>query len=168
MSWQTDIRIHGQIIHPTEKFISLMNSISLNMGMIFFTSDLMKAVRGQKHLSEAKKDMKELIYRISSYKALPRIIPATLIMPAAGKLLCRWNLVISNNTRIWRPNEKLIPAVLIWGNTVVKFDWNKKMVILEIYYYYMPNLLYFPYAMLKIHHASQPFIHIYMGRLETN
>jgi hypothetical protein len=59
------------------------------MGMIFFTSDLMKAVRGQKHLSEAKKDMKELIYRISSYKALPRIIPATLIMPAAGKLLSR-------------------------------------------------------------------------------
>ena len=31
--------------------------------MIFFlTSDLMKAVRGQKHLSEAKKGMKELIY----------------------------------------------------------------------------------------------------------
>ena len=35
--------------------------MSLNMGMIFFTSDLMKAVRGQKHLSEAKKGMKELI-----------------------------------------------------------------------------------------------------------
>ena len=61
MSWQTDSAIHGQTIHPTEKFISLMNSISLNMGMIFFTSDLMKAVRGQKHLSEAKKGMKELI-----------------------------------------------------------------------------------------------------------
>ena len=58
------------------------------------------------------------IYRISSYKALPRIIPATLIMPAVGTLLCRWNLGISNKTRTWRPNEKLIPAGLIWGNTV--------------------------------------------------
>ena len=42
-------------------------------------------------------------------------------MPAVGTLLCRWNLVISNNTRTWRPNEKLIPAGLIWGNTVSKF-----------------------------------------------
>ena len=39
----------------------IQNSIILNMGMIFLTSDLMKAVRGQKHLSEAKKGMKELI-----------------------------------------------------------------------------------------------------------
>ena len=31
------------------------------MGIIFLTSDLMKAVRDQKHLSEAKKGMKELI-----------------------------------------------------------------------------------------------------------
>ena len=38
-------------------------------------------------------------YRISSYKALPRIIPAFLIMSAPGTFLCRWNLVISNNTR---------------------------------------------------------------------
>ena len=57
-------------------------------------------------------------YRISSYKALPRIIPATLIMPAVGTLLCWWNLVISNNTRPWRPNKKLKHAGLIWGNTV--------------------------------------------------
>ena len=42
-------------------------------------------------------------YRISSYKALPRIIPTFLIMPAPGTLLCRGNLVISNNTRSWRP-----------------------------------------------------------------
>ena len=36
----------------------------LNMGIIFFlTSDLLEATRGQKHPSEAKKDMKELIYQ---------------------------------------------------------------------------------------------------------
>jgi hypothetical protein len=29
------------------------------MGMFFFTSDVIKAVRGQKHPSEAKKGMKE-------------------------------------------------------------------------------------------------------------
>ena len=33
--------------------------------MVFFTFDLIKAVRGQKHLSEAKKGMKELIYEKS-------------------------------------------------------------------------------------------------------
>jgi hypothetical protein len=32
------------------------------MGIDIFTSDLMKAVRGQKHPSEAKNGMKELIY----------------------------------------------------------------------------------------------------------
>jgi hypothetical protein len=31
------------------------------MGMVVLTSDLMKADRGQKHLSEAKKGMKDLI-----------------------------------------------------------------------------------------------------------
>ena len=33
-----------------------------------------------------------------------------------------WNLVISNNTRSWRPYEKIIPAGLIWGNTVFNFS----------------------------------------------
>ena len=61
-----------------------------------------------------------LNYRISSYKALPRIIPAFLIMPAPGTLLCRWSLVISNNTSNWSPFKKIIPAGLIWGNTVFK------------------------------------------------
>ena len=60
------------------------------------------------------------IYRISSYKTLTRIIPAFLIMLAPGILLCRWNLVISNNTCSWRPLEKIIPAGLIWGNTVCR------------------------------------------------
>ena len=32
------------------------------MGIIFLTSDLIKAVRGQKHPSEAKKGMKELFH----------------------------------------------------------------------------------------------------------
>ena len=34
-----------------------------------------------------------------TYKALPLIIPAFLIMPAPGAFLCRGNLVASNNTR---------------------------------------------------------------------
>ena len=60
-------------------------------------------------------------YRISSYKALPRIIPSFLIMPAPGTLLCMWNLVISNNTRSWRHYEKIIFAGFIWGNTVYDY-----------------------------------------------
>ena len=40
-----------------------------------------------------------IIYRISSYKTLPQIIPAFPIMPARGIHLFRLNLVISNNTR---------------------------------------------------------------------
>ena len=32
------------------------------MGMIFLTSEVMEALRGQKHPSEAKNGMKELIY----------------------------------------------------------------------------------------------------------
>ena len=61
-------------------------------------------------------------YRISSYKTLPQIIPAFLIMPTPGTLLCRWNLVISNNSRSWRPHEKIIPAGLIWVNMVCNGD----------------------------------------------
>ena len=33
--------------------------------------------------------------------------------------LCMWNLVNSNNTRCSRPYEKIIPAGLICGNTVI-------------------------------------------------
>ena len=47
-------------------------------------------------------------YRISSYKALPRIIPAFLIMPAPGILLFRWKWVISNNTRTLKTLQKNI------------------------------------------------------------
>ena len=39
-------------------------------------------------------------YRISSYKALPRMIPATLIIPAILTILCSRNVVFSNKTRI--------------------------------------------------------------------
>ena len=46
----------------------------------------------------------------SSYKALPRIIPAILIT------LCRRNAVFSNKTLIWRLHKTIIPAGLIWGN----------------------------------------------------
>ena len=58
-------------------------------------------------------------YRISSYKALPRIIPATLIIPAILTILCSGNVVFSNKTRIWRLCKIIIPAGLIWGNTVI-------------------------------------------------
>ena len=43
------------------------------------------------------------INRNSSYKALP---PLFLIMPKPGTLLCRWNLIISNNTHIWKTTKK--------------------------------------------------------------
>ena len=61
------------------------------------------------------------IYRISSCKALPRIIHATLIILAILITLCigNWNVVFSNKTRIWRLHETIIPAGLIWGNTVM-------------------------------------------------
>ena len=52
-------------------------------------------------------------YLISLYGSLPRIIPAFLIMPAPGTLLCRSSLVISNNTRSLRPYERIIPTGLI-------------------------------------------------------
>ena len=56
--------------------------------------------------------------RISSYKALPWIIPAFLIRPTPGTLLCRWNLVIFNNTHSWKHYKQITPAGLIWGYTV--------------------------------------------------
>ena len=63
---------------------------------------------------------------ISSYKAVPQIIPTFLIMPIPGTLLCRWNLVISYNTRNWRPYQKIIPVGLIWGSTVNRLDGHTK------------------------------------------
>ena len=61
--------------------------------------------------------------RNSSYKALPRIIPKFLIM---STLLCRWNIVISNNTSNWRPYGKIIPTGLKWGITVNRLDGHTK------------------------------------------
>ena len=52
-------------------------------------------------------------YRISSYKAFPPIILAFIIMPAPDTLLCRWNLVISNNNAVEDPYEKIISLGLI-------------------------------------------------------
>ena len=37
-------------------------SIKINIGMVFLASEVMEAVRGQKHPSEAKNIVKELIY----------------------------------------------------------------------------------------------------------
>ena len=50
-------------------------------------------------------------YCISSYKTLPQIIPAILI------ILCCRNLVFSNKPRIWRLCKIIIPTGLIWANT---------------------------------------------------
>ena len=61
MSWRPHSHHHSQNIYPTEWFISLNLLKSFNMDMIFFDTDFMKAVRDQKHLSEAKKSTKELI-----------------------------------------------------------------------------------------------------------
>ena len=38
------------------------NVLRDNIGIVFLTSEVMEAFRGQKHTSEAKKGMKELIY----------------------------------------------------------------------------------------------------------
>jgi hypothetical protein len=64
MSWRSHDLHHDQTMHPTANFISLIlfKIQRFNMGIFFLTSDLMEAVRGQKHPSEAKKGMKELIY----------------------------------------------------------------------------------------------------------
>ena len=40
----------------------VQNSLGCNMGIIFLTSDLKKAARGQKHLSKAKESTKDFIY----------------------------------------------------------------------------------------------------------
>ena len=59
--WQWDSRPNHTSYGKVYFTEFVQNSICLNMGMIFLTSDLMKAIRGQKHLSETKKGMKELI-----------------------------------------------------------------------------------------------------------
>ena len=66
-----------------------------------------------------------LVYRISSCKALPRKIPAILEILAFLIILWSENIVFSNKTRIWRLCEIIIPASLIWGNTVVQkvYEW---------------------------------------------
>ena len=53
---------HGQTIqHSTEtEFVQI--SVTFNMGIIFLTSNLMEAARGQKHPSFAKNGTKESIY----------------------------------------------------------------------------------------------------------
>ena len=64
-SWCWNRQHHGQTIHPTEKFY-LLNFFKIlcavTWAWAFLSSDLMKAVRGQKRPLEAKKGMKELIY----------------------------------------------------------------------------------------------------------
>ena len=56
-------------------------------------------------------------HRISSYKALPWIIPAILT------ILCSMvNVVLSTKTCIWRLCKIIISAGLIWGNTIFSAD----------------------------------------------
>ena len=50
---------------PQKKYFneSVANALRGNIGIVnILTSEVMEAVRGQKHLSEAKKGMEELIY----------------------------------------------------------------------------------------------------------
>ena len=63
MSWQTDSRPNHIYILWKSLFHWIYSKFyKFKHGHEFFlTSDLMKAVRGQKHLSEAKKGMEELI-----------------------------------------------------------------------------------------------------------
>ena len=87
------------------------------------------------------------------YKALPQIIPAFIIMSAPGIHLCKWNLVISDNTGSWRPYEKIIPAGPMWGNTVTKMirtlvtilynQWNFWITVaLDFKHYFIHASLY--------------------------
>ena len=65
MSWRTHTAIHGQTILTNWKiyFTEVSQiSIRINMGMIFLTSEVMEAVRGQKHPSDVENGMKESIY----------------------------------------------------------------------------------------------------------
>ena len=53
-------------MHPTFFFVSmtlLQMSCVMTWAQSFLTSEVMEAVRGQKHRWEAKKGMKELIYQ---------------------------------------------------------------------------------------------------------
>ena len=58
-------QLHGQTRHPTENFVA-MNLFKIlcavTWAWLFLTSEVMEAVRGHKHHSEAKNGMKELIY----------------------------------------------------------------------------------------------------------
>ena len=52
------------------------------------------------------------IYCISSYKTLPRIILAILIIPSSLTILCRETVVFSNKTRISQQCEIIMTAGL--------------------------------------------------------
>ena len=92
-------------------------------------------------------------YRISSYKTLPRIIPAILIIPAFLIILCSENVVFSNKTRIWRLYEIIIPAGLICGSTVLKQNKRNTNSILTLAFQEITHL--------QIHCQSMPqrFLH---------
>ena len=67
-------------------------------------------------------------------------------MPAPGILLSRWNLVISNDTRSWRPHEKIIPAGLIWENTVCLIRYLAQSTFLWYTLYYRAPTKWFMLA----------------------
>ena len=57
----TSIMTKPNILQKT-LFHRIRNSLRFNMGIIFLTSDLMEAARGQKHPSDAENGMQESIY----------------------------------------------------------------------------------------------------------
>ena len=87
-----------------------------NFTNCFLNLDIFNPKYGQNRLDCATKkksaenhsteSIEQNTYGISSYKTLPRIIPAFLIIPTPGTLLRKRNLVISNNTHGWRPYKK--------------------------------------------------------------
>ena len=98
------------------------NCCQFELKSLTSSPDLLKGIRA--NAKNIKKSEAGLAYRISSYKALPRIIPAILTF------LCIRNVVFSNKTRIWGLFKIIITAGLIWGNTV--FSFNMKPLSKEV------------------------------------
>ena len=74
-----------------------------------------------------------ITYRISSYNALPRMIPAILICNTlySNNLMYSRNVVFSNKIRFWRRCKIMILASLIWGNTIMKIRSDLVNILLK-------------------------------------
>ena len=88
------------------------------------------------------------IYSFSSYKVLPWIILAFLIMPPPGALLFRWKLVISNNMypqlkTLWKNNTR--------GSYMRKYCmWLGMNFLTEFYFLMINEMLNHPLKFLSL------------------